>query len=87
MTDDTLGPHEPWRLHIAYMRDHYGRRDPSCTWCGQPLYPGEAWDIDRGPTGWAPAHQACNRAPAAGAAADNDQPRPHGPERYQRPSS
>jgi hypothetical protein len=42
-----------------------------CSRCGQPIYPGEAWDTDRYDDGhgqvWAPAHRACNRAPAAGA--------------------
>ena len=31
-----------------------------CSRCGLPVYPGEAWDIDRTPTGWYPSHRACN---------------------------
>jgi hypothetical protein len=36
-----------------------------CTRCGRPIHPGEPWDADRRPWGYAPAHASCNRSAGA----------------------
>lgn len=33
-----------------------------CSRCSQPIAPGQAWDIDKRPTGWHPSHASCNRS-------------------------
>ncbi len=51
-------PDPPWEVHIAWMLEHYGRRDPECFWCAenvwmslQGFYSGGAWTTDPGEEG------------------------------------
>lgn len=37
----------------------------TCGRCGQPIQPHQAWDADRRPYGWEPAHATCNRSAGA----------------------
>lgn len=49
------------RERVAWERAmRFGGVD--CTRCGEPINPGQPWDLDHRPDGQWPAHAACNRA-------------------------
>jgi hypothetical protein len=33
-----LAPDHPWRVHVVYMLETYGRRDPECVHCGERVW-------------------------------------------------
>lgn len=65
---------DPWETHIDFMYEHFGRRDPDCTWCGRPVvmalqgfYSGGTWSTDSDDEGphSAPSPEAmrCDESP------------------------